>query len=118
MKAAKGTRTYWDIPGGRIDDTETIEQTLHRELSEELPDLKTYSIGNVLGVHRLERDLSDGNGLILVFYKVNAESFEVNLSDEHTEYIWVDQKNVSELLNPETPIEMGYCNAIVSALNE
>jgi predicted NUDIX family NTP pyrophosphohydrolase len=28
---------FWDVPGGRIDGDESIEQTLNRELAEELP---------------------------------------------------------------------------------
>lgn len=37
--AALGRRDIWEIPGGRIDDEENIEQTLRRELQEELPNI-------------------------------------------------------------------------------
>ncbi|MFA6464018.1 MAG: NUDIX hydrolase [Candidatus Paceibacterota bacterium] len=118
LKNVKDGNSYWDIPGGRIDDNETIEETLKRELSEELPTLGKYSIGNILNAYRLSHDLKDNKALLLIFYKIEAEEFEVKLSSEHTEFKWVSKNELPALLAAtEIPIEKGYYEAIEKALN-
>jgi len=107
---------YWDIPGGRIDDNETLEETLTRELSEELPSLQSLTVGGVLGAYRLSKDIADGKALVLIFYSVKAEPFEVILSDEHSDFKWVTRDTVSELLSSDTHIEKGYYDAITRAI--
>ncbi len=116
LQKGTGESAYWDIPGGRIDDNETLEETLRRELSEELPSMWKYTIGDVLGAYRLSKDIVDGKALVLIFYSVKAEPFEVILSDEHSDYKWVTRDTVSELLSSDTHIEMGYYDAITRAL--
>lgn len=85
------TKGFWDVPGGRIDDDETIEQTLRREISEELPSATDVEIGDILCASRLMHVTHpDGSGLTLLMYRVNA-SFpdgEVAISDEHSEARW------------------------------
>lgn len=104
LQKGNGVDAYWDVPGGRIDDDEALEETLTRELREELPSIKEFSIGGVIGAYRLPKNIVDNRGLVLVFYKVVAESFEVVLSDEHAEYRWVTKETVSDLLNSSVAI--------------
>lgn len=110
-------QTYWDIPGGRINDDETIEQALIRELREELPSIDEISMGKLLNAYRLSHNLKNGDGLMLLFYAVKAtfEKDEILLSDEHNSYLWV---GTEELKNENTDglIEEGYKNAIIAAL--
>jgi 8-oxo-dGTP pyrophosphatase MutT (NUDIX family) len=88
-----------DVPGGRIDDDENFEQTLRREISEELPGAEVTSVGELLGVYRVPKDIKEDISLVLLFFKVNAVVPEpVALSEEHTDYIWV--KSVEDI--PET----------------
>lgn len=117
LKANRGDNVYWDISGGRIDDNETLEETITRELSEELPTLGKYRIGDVVGAHRLSKNLPEGQGLVLIFYKIEAEEFEVNLSEEHIDYRWVSKDELEELQNGDVYIEPGYSNAIAKALS-
>lgn len=99
LQNGSGADAYWDVPGGRVDDDESLLETLTRELREELPSIKEFSIGEVVGAYRLPKNIVDNHGLVLIFYKVDAESFEVTLSNEHTGYRWVTRETVSELLN-------------------
>lgn len=79
-----------DVPGGRIDDDESFEQALRREISEELPGTEIRSVGELLGKYRVPVDVRDDIGLVLLFFRVDAVVPEpVTLSEEHTEYIWV-----------------------------
>jgi 8-oxo-dGTP diphosphatase len=117
LKKGSGAEAYWDIPGGRIDGNESLAETLQRELSEELPSLSTYSVLEVVGAHRLSRDILEGKGLVLIFYKVEAEAFNVSLSDEHTDYCWVTKETLPSLLNSTCSIERGYYDAIARVLS-
>jgi len=81
----------WESPGGRIDGDENFEQTLRRELVEELPGIEVKSIGELQGTHRLQGDIEHDTGLVLLYYLVGAAlPVEVVMSDEHESYIWVN----------------------------
>ena len=45
----KHTKGHYDTPGGRIDGNEGFEQTLRRELSEELPGISDIVVGDLVG---------------------------------------------------------------------
>ncbi len=115
LKAVRDTEIYWDIPGGRIDDEETLEEALKRELREELPTLGTYTVGDVVHAYRLEKDIVNDHGLVLVFYIVHAEPFEVMLSDEHVGFEWVTKDTLHMIKESDISIASGYYNALTRA---
>jgi len=112
----KSTKGYWDIPGGRIDENETLDDTLRRELREELPQITNFSIGDIVHAYRLSKNIDDEKGLVLLFYKVDAESFDVVLSDEHQEYRWITRDTLPEFSVSGVPIEPGYYEAVRKVL--
>ena len=101
LKHEKG---FWDVPGGRMDGNETIEQTLTREITEELPGATLKSLGKLQNAFRLQKDIVDDTSLVLLYYlvEVNLPS-DIKLSDEHIEYIWLNNmKSAPDLSwNPE-----------------
>lgn len=99
---------YWDIPGGRIHRGSTIEETLAREVEEETGIANITSrtpLAMVLSNIRIPWNDSD-TGLILSVYVCEIhEPAEIVLSNEHTEFRWVEPKEASALLRIKYPKE-------------
>jgi 8-oxo-dGTP pyrophosphatase MutT (NUDIX family) len=83
----------WDFPSGRIDDEDARDAAL-RELEEE-----TGIRGKILKTgESFLQETEDGNFKVHPFL-VLAETEEVELSSEHTDYRWID---ICELENFDT----------------
>lgn len=87
----QGQRSFWDTPGGRIDDNESIMETLDRELHEELPNIESYQVERLLYAHRVNKDIEDNVSLVLVFWHVSNVIFDgkPQISEEHVEVAWI-----------------------------
>lgn len=104
---------YWDIPGGRIQKNQTVEETLKREVEEET------GIKEILSISKLDMVLSkiripiaeSSVGLILAVYICTvADNTEIKLSEEHTSFGWFKPQEASKLLEIKYPIE--FCEKI------
>jgi 8-oxo-dGTP pyrophosphatase MutT (NUDIX family) len=85
---------YWDVPGGRIDGDETYEQTLAREISEEIIGAELTRAGKLLSSTRMPFDVDEDTGLVLIFLLAEANVPEkIVLCDEMDDYLWVKTKN-------------------------
>ncbi|MEO8065242.1 MAG: NUDIX domain-containing protein [Candidatus Doudnabacteria bacterium] len=79
----------WDIPGGRLEPGENPFTGLLRETKEETN--LDIEVVMPLDVHYFTRD--DGQQITLLMFLCKPKSDRVELSEEHTEYKWVDLNN-------------------------
>lgn len=107
-KLRGSNKEYWDIPGGRIQRGDTVEQTLRREIAEEI------GVTDISGIQPLAMVLSNIRiplgpidvGLILSVYTCNiSPDAPITLSDEHVELGWFAPEQAAELLHVKYPPE-------------
>ena len=104
LESTKRTKIFWDLPGGKIRKGEQVEETLRREIVEELGidgsklqilDIFDASISNIKISHGEEIPLM----LITYLCKLPENENNFKLTLEHSEYKWVDIEEARELLS-------------------
>lgn len=106
---------WWDIPGGRMDEGETMQNALIRELAEEVSLTVSFSIEHfmtVLSNKRIpapERDY----GLMLVVYVVAPnEDQELTANEQNREIAWVNPKEATLHLADKYPAD--FCDKVAT----
>lgn len=90
--SSKGNPGKWDLPGGKVNSAETFEHALLREVAEETG--LSISLGHVLGAAESELPT---RRIVYLILEAHLESGEVCLSDEHDEYVWVEQQDLTAM---------------------
>ena len=79
----------WEYPVGRLNQFETFEAGLKREIAEETG-IAAMSIGRPVGVFAFMRGThAAGNEVRAVVFAVETDQEEVRLSEEHDSYKWL-----------------------------
>jgi 8-oxo-dGTP diphosphatase len=108
-KNATHEAPYWDLPGGRVQKNESVEEALKREVYEEtgLQNM-TQIIPFFMTLTSSRIRLPAGDvGLIFKVYLCQIEDdCPIQLSNEHTHYEWVDPAQAVELLASKFPSEL------------
>jgi len=92
----------WDLPGGRLLKNEfytSLEKVIARKIKEELGQKVYYKLGKPLVFMRHERKEPNPLGrpkvrIFAIGYRAKFISGEIKLSSMHTEYKWVQLKNL------------------------
>ena len=83
----------WDFPGGRVDVSESLEDSLFRELEEEV------GFGSADAPKQFDVFLAEymKKRVLTIGYIVQASSLQnITLSSEHSEYQWVTAEEVAQ----------------------
>ncbi|MAF80528.1 DNA mismatch repair protein MutT [bacterium] len=88
--------TFWDLPGGRLEKGESLEEGLKREVEEELLGNTVVKIGELIDA-RVDWHKEARREVVVLCYPVTLDSLEVKLSDEHEEYKWITQAELLAL---------------------
>ena len=86
--------SIWEIPGGRLELGEDPFEGLKRETKEETG--LDIEVLNPLSVRYFTRD--DNQRITMIIFYCKPLTSEVKLSDEHTDFEWVDLNNCKEKL--------------------
>jgi 8-oxo-dGTP diphosphatase len=84
----------WDIPGGRLELGENPMEGLVRESMEEIGVPITPIMP--IDVHHFVRE--DKQKITMIIFLCSMPNNEIKLSEEHTEYKWVDLRTEVEQL--------------------
>lgn len=93
---------FYDLPGGRIDEDEfatPLPEILKREIIEEIgeADFEINETPVAVGRHCIKKEHANSEKdvhVFYVFYEVQLETGNVNISDEHEGFEWVDLKKI------------------------
>lgn len=88
----------WDLPGGRINQGESIKATLTRELREELPGSGRPRVHEIVYAEQADFMLPGGNGLMLLCFRVNVTlPAAPATSPEHDEVCWASVSKIRRM---------------------
>lgn len=85
----------WDVPGGRIESEETLEEGLVREVKEEsgLAVVKGKLLGACDGFPVIREETCH---VVRLYFLCEANTAEVALSQDHDAYDWVNPTKIEE----------------------
>jgi len=83
----------WDIPGGKLDFGESLEESLLREIKEETS-INVEVLNPICTCSNVNEE--NTKQYISIVYYCNYIDGEVKLNSEHDDYIWINPKDMDE----------------------
>jgi 8-oxo-dGTP diphosphatase len=109
VKRIKNPKGIWDLPGGRIQKNESLEDALRREVYEEtgLQDITQINPFLMMLTDRRIPFQNDDVGLVLATYFCEISGDRpICLSEEHTDFGWFEPDIAAHLLMKNHPSEL------------
>lgn len=86
----------WEVPGGRMDEGQTIEEAFSREIGEEIEGASLEEFGDLLYAAQGAFTVENAHKLFLIFYSVKVQlPNKLVLSSEHADSAWVDEQSLA-----------------------
>lgn len=118
LKRAKDNNTNagkWDIPGGLLEVGESLEEALKREILEEIG--LEVEVGPVIRVCEFSKETEqfkkEKRSLRFIAYCKGNE--DVKLSDEHSEFLWLNMDEAIEKFDKKDGFENDKRNTLLDA---
>ena len=96
--------TYWGPPKGHLRKGETPLQGATRETYEETGITVSNTIKNFEFIYTVNFGTSKQKDITIYLGKTNSKNVE--LSHEHSEYVWVDRDQAISMMNQENAVDM------------
>ena len=99
----------WELPGGKLEEGETLQQCLERELIEEL-NLKV-KVGSLF--ISSEHSYEFGK-IVLNAFIAHCDNPFISKTDAHEQYVWADPSSLLDydLAPADIPIVQAYINSL------
>jgi len=90
-------KKIWDLPGGRMEFGESAEETLRREIYEEL----SIEIEPIKVIDTWNYMHNENTQITGIIYFSKMKTNKISISDEHDGYDWIDFEKTNEIFSKD-----------------
>lgn len=91
-------RQKWELPGGRLDQGQDMNEAFSREIAEEIENAAAEELGDTVHVAIGDFTVENDHSLILVFREAKVTlPTDIKLSDEHDDSKWISALELDDL---------------------